>query len=181
MVSKTEAKIEKTSVGDKQYQVLNGTYYHSETPAALIVLLEKHRTCGDTVRLHYGDADGRDWLEENDVRGTLGRSMGPCKVPILIEQGKRGGPQLIDDRIVRLRVCLNDHIVRVRVCLTGREKEVYRHPAYNIPAVSLIPATELGYTVAAKVNGQIHARFKTVAEAGLYIAEMGFERIANDE
>lgn len=171
MSLKSTELICKTNLGLKQFQVLNYTHYHINTPAELIVLLEKHRLSGDTVRLYYGDtATGRDWMEENDVRGRLCRSMGPCKVPLLFGRGGRCGPAILDHCIVRLSVCQD-----------GKDKEVYRHPNYNIPAVSLIPDTELGYTVAAKVNGQIHARFKTVAEAGLYIAEMGFERIANDE
>lgn len=95
-----------------------GICYHVDTPPAVIEQLDRAYQSGARVRLFYGDAaTGEDWLSEYDVTGTLGRSTGQFKIPLIIANSRsHGGPGLIEHCIVRMLV-------------DGRE--VYRHPSYS--------------------------------------------------
>lgn len=77
------------------------------------------------LRLFYGDPEtGRDWMEEADVIGEVGRSTGAHKIPLLIEPGEDGGPGILTKNVVRLM---------------GAEsgKELYRHPKYHLPEMEI--------------------------------------------
>lgn len=89
---------------DKQYQVVNGTSYDARTPNDLVDLLEKARQNHHRIRLFYGDATtGRAWDEGIPERGTLGRSFGPIKAPLLIKTVRSwGGEHILDHCIVRV-------------------------------------------------------------------------------
>lgn len=89
---------------DKQYQMVNGTYYDARTREDLIALLEKVRQNHQRIRLFYGDAaTGKAWDDGFPERGTLGRSMGPTKVPLLIKTVRSwGGEAILDHCIVRV-------------------------------------------------------------------------------
>lgn len=56
------------------------------------------------VRIWYGDVEtGRSWNEEYSVTGTIGRSTGNIKIPILISNARSyGGRSLLDDCIIRI-------------------------------------------------------------------------------
>ena len=65
------------------YKVVNGTSYDSRTPDRLIAELETAMRHNKKVRIFLGDTEtGRDWLEEYDVYGLVGRSGGSVKVPL---------------------------------------------------------------------------------------------------
>lgn len=98
---------------------LNGTTYHDETPKEVAQALEDARAKMQRVRIFYGDRiSGRDWCEENDVTGRIGRSCGPEKVPILSHHARSiGGGAILDHCIVRLQI-------------DGRE--VWRHANYGV-------------------------------------------------
>lgn len=91
--------IEQTSHGNTvRYQRLpSGTCYHEDTPQEVIALLEEVQGTQRKIRLYYGDpATGQSWFDENDVIGTIGRSCGKIKVPLLIEPGESGGLAILD-------------------------------------------------------------------------------------
>jgi len=70
---------------ETKYKVVNGTSYHKETPDKVIDWLETVRERGTRVRIFCGNKEtGECWHEEFDVTGTVGRSMGPVKIPLLI-------------------------------------------------------------------------------------------------
>ena len=106
----------------------NGTMYKEATPWAVINILESLRQHGDLVLLDYGDRDtGASWGEQNDVEGTVGRSTGPNKIPLLIGHGPDddgiGGPAMLDDCIVAITRVNDDD---------GPEGYVlYEHPKYH--------------------------------------------------
>ncbi len=134
------------------YQVVNGTSYDSRTPKQIVDILERYRENRQFIILHYGDTEtGKDWLEEHDVRGRIGRSGGTEKVPLMVESGQIGGPQLLDHCIVRIRT---------------HGKELYRHPLYHTGTVEVKDKEVL-------VNGQVHARFKTNRQALSWKKRMG--------
>lgn len=134
-----------------------GTWFHEQTPRELREAIDKAMEKGANVRIHLGDPEtGRDWLEENDVQGKFGRSMGPLKVPLLVEKGEIGGGALLDHCVVRLVV-------------SGRE--AWKHPNWHLPKLEFRPSSMEGYSTEILADGAVHARFKTERQADKW---MGF-------
>jgi len=98
-----DAKIVK--YGDKSYKVVNGTYYHIDTPDRVITALEGARHNRWRIRLDYGDVKtGRSWGEVCDITGYVGRSTGKIKIPILVYNSRSfGGAAILDDCILSVR------------------------------------------------------------------------------
>jgi hypothetical protein len=105
----------KTIIYDR---IPSGTCFHEETPGEVRYILERARDEGHRLRLFYGDTEtGRDWLEELDIMGTIGRSTGTIKIPILIRNRRStGGPAILDHCIVKI---------------TRQHRVLYQHPKYN--------------------------------------------------
>lgn len=104
-----------------KYQEHNGTSYHIGTPIEIVRILERCRQSGDRIRLHYGNTStGQDWGETHNVTGTIHRSMGPVRIPILLR----------NNRSVSGGVILDQYIIRIR---SSRKEgsEYYRHPQYH--------------------------------------------------
>jgi hypothetical protein len=149
------------TINGQTYQVANGTFYHASTPVAVIRVLEAARADGKTIRIHVGDVNtGRDWLEEHDVKGTVGRSTGSIKIPLLIEKGEHGGSGLFDH-------C----IVKILSVASGRT--LYVNPNYTLGNLTLQTHSDVkGYTTEVHLNGAVHARFKDVFSACKWMTEM---------
>jgi hypothetical protein len=97
------------------------TLFHPQTPVDLCRRLERAREQNARVRIVLGDAaTGRAWLEEHDLIGRIGRSCGPMRVPLLLEEGESGGPALLDHCIVKL-IDLDRH------------KTLYCHGSFHVP------------------------------------------------
>lgn len=144
------------------YQVIDGTYYHQDTPAAVITILEQARRAGTRIRLRYGDTEtGWDWLDEFHVEGRIGRSMGPVKVPILLARRTSiGGPALLEHCVVKIRQ-------------TGKSgTTIYCHPKYTVPTLVVQRSSEPGYEAEVLADGKVHARFRTAAQANRWIETM---------
>lgn len=80
----------------------DGTFYHVATDPGLVRVLEACRHAGTRLRLTYGDPEtGRLWGDADE--GRLGRSMGPIRVPILLNNSRSsGGGAILDHCIVRV-------------------------------------------------------------------------------
>ena len=142
----------------------SGTYYREGTPRQVIDALENAMHTEKRVRLFYGDKEtGRDWGDENEVAGTIGRSTGTIKIPlILAKRTSPGGPGILVDCIVRLIV-------------NGRE--VYRHPKYHQPAYTVEASDLDGYAARVDADGKTVARFKTETGAQRWVAFMTGNRM----
>lgn len=163
--------------------IVNGTTYSTDTDPEVIRILEAARVSGDRVRLHYGhtrdtDCDGKpadlglDWLDTCDVRGSIGRSMGPVRVPILLHSRRSmGGASVLDSSIVLIRASPGGCVL-------------YRHPAYHTGTITLGPcvvapsegtpaAVAEAYRFEVCRNGEVQARFKSVEQARRYLGELG--------
>lgn len=165
-----ESKAQKTlsvireSEGDAKYQFVNGTAYHKDTPKAVVDALEKARQNGSRVRIWYGDKKtGKSWHEEWDTIGTIGRSNGTIKIPILLKSARSsGGGGLLDDSIVRLAV---------------GGKDVYRHPKYKDSEYKISADDSVkDYSHRVDIDGEEHARFKSQSRAQRYIDFMSGKR-----
>jgi hypothetical protein len=156
-----------TGVNFRDVAEPSGTYYRDTTPREVINALELARKSGARVRLFLGDKEtGRDWCEEYDVTGTIGRSTGPVKIPLLIASRRsHGGGAILTDCIIRLLI-------------DGRE--VYRHPKYHAPefVTRLIDPPSDGYAACVLANGKECAQFKTLAAAFRWVAFMRGERMS---
>lgn len=159
-----------TGVHFREVKQPSGTYYKDTTPPEVIRALEQAYDEDCRIRIFLGDSKtGRDWLEENDVTGTVGRSTGPIKIPLLIRTNRStGGGALLTDCIVRLLV-------------NGRE--VYRHPKYSIPLFSVFQEKPRQYKdvpwgVYLDKEKSPHARFKTEQAARRWVAFMRGERLS---
>jgi hypothetical protein len=109
---------------DATYQVENGTYYNKNTPKPVIDLLEMARKFRYYVWMRLGDRNtGRDWMDQWDLTGFIGRSTGPIRIPLLLATSRSmGGGGVMSDSIVRIVV--NDR--------RGRRHE-WKHPLYVVP------------------------------------------------
>ena len=108
------------------YKEVNGTSYHEQTNDQVVRVLERVRRQQYRIRVHYGDVEtGKDWNDQYDVTGTVGRSTGPIKVPLLIHNAmSHGGGSILDHCIVRIRY-------------SNKQKgrfDLYTHPKYHSEA-----------------------------------------------
>jgi hypothetical protein len=151
-------------------QIINGTSYNTSTPADVIRILEASRRCRTRLRIHYGSTDGpdagRDWLEECDVEGYVGRSCGPVKIPILVHNARSiGGAGILDARIVRIRSA------------RAGSPDLYRHERYHTGSITLktgnIEAGGKIFGAEIRVNERPHARFKDENAARTWLKKMG--------
>ncbi len=156
----------------KNYKVANATSFDARTPDEVVAVLENARLSRTRLHVSYGYTDGpnagKDWLEENDVHGYIGRSIGPIKVPILLSNRRSTGGGAI----------LEHCVVRVRTSAGGRI--LYQHPKYHygnleirnkVEPVSLPDGRVL--TVDVLRDGELHAAFENIAQARRWAKKLG--------
>jgi hypothetical protein len=147
----------------------SGTYYRDTTPRPVIDALEDAARSGERVRLFYGDpATGRPWLGEHDVAGTVSRSMGPIKVPILLASARSHGGGAI----------LTDHVVAV-VTSGGRIRCAHRNflpPVAKVEPCNTPGRPDLRFRVL--LDGGEQARFTTEPKARRWADFMTGRRMA---
>lgn len=124
---------------------------------------------GRRVRIWYGDETGRSWNDEHDVTGTIGRSTGNIKIPLLIKNSRSyGGCPLLDDCIIRI-----DDIQQKRT--------LFQHENFHVEKLEV--KTELGSEYPYKVmqhkdSGEVQnvANFKDIKTALRWIDFMNGNR-----
>ena len=143
-------------MGQDKYKVVNGTSYHKETPDAVINVLEAARKGGfKRIKLHYGDTEtGRDWKEEYDVTGYVGRSGGgQINVPILLHNTRSlGGGAILDHCIVKIKEAKGGRVL-------------YKHPKYQELNIDIVPSDMKEYEYNTVIDGQLHGRHKSMQSA----------------
>lgn len=143
------------------------TFYEPGTPEQVKRVLEDARVNHTRIRVFYGDQEtGRDWNEENDVTGTVARTMGPIHSPILVANSRSHGGS------IPLTNCI------VKIMETRTKRVLYQHPKYHSGTFTMRPvaadecptAPDLKFAV--DRDGKTHARFKTEKQAQRYIDRM---------
>lgn len=155
---------EKHANGINQYHQLDsGTCYNVDTPIRVVEEIEKARLSKTRIRVFYGDlVTGRCWMEENDTIGTVGRSCGRIKVPLLIRTSRSyGGGALLDSAIVKITV---------------KGRTVYEHQNFNMPMISIVVSHVPGYPAGVDFDYSRQANFKTREQAVRYVAFMEGKR-----
>jgi hypothetical protein len=138
---------------EKDYKVVNGTYYDPRTPDALIKVLEQARTNEKRILLTYGDPEtGISWGETEDIRGKIGRSNGTIKVPLLIEKGQHGGGSILDHAIIQVRS-------------EDGKTQLWTADNFKTPVVTVVPSDMPEYRHNVILNDILIARCKTTTEA----------------
>lgn len=138
------------------------TYFAPGTALKVRDILESARKTGRELRLFIGDTEtGRDWMGEHDRVGRIGRSMGPMKVPLLIGKDEFGGGAILTDCIVR-------------IIDADTLSELYRHPKYQEPNLTVSPEdySPGGYKFRVDRDGELQARFKKIGSAHSFVAFM---------
>ena len=121
------------------------------------------------VRLWYGDTKtGLSWMDEYDVIGTIGRSTGKQKIPLLIKNSRSsGGGGILCHSIIRIDVI-------------SSKRTIYEHPLFYVPLLTV--ATNNDNDTKNKCpfivlkDNELQARFKSEKQAYNYIDFMTGER-----
>jgi hypothetical protein len=117
------------------------------------------------VRIWYGDTKtGVSWLDEYDVTGTIGRSTGKQKIPLLIKNSRSsGGGGILCHCIIRIDVIKS-------------RRTIYEHPSFTVPTLGVYPNldedTKNKYPFIVSKNNELQARFKSEKQAKNYIGFM---------
>lgn len=148
-----------------EYKEINGTAYHASTPDEVVTILENARRYGWRLRLWFGDVEtGKAWDEEYDVLGTIGRSTGNIKIPLLIANKRSsGGGAILDHCLVKIQM------------VQGTKRVLYKHPTFHTSdfTISELTGEESCGEVNLKAEGYTHhtangANFKSFTSAERY-------------
>jgi hypothetical protein len=92
----------------KTYKIIDGFYFDEKTEENAIKEILKAYNGKYRIRIWYGD-EKKSWNEEHDVIGTIGKSTGTIKIPLLIKSSRSyGGIRILDYCIVRIDVNYGD-------------------------------------------------------------------------
>lgn len=137
-------------------------HFNEKTSQAVKDAINTAYTSKKRIRIFYGDTEtGRSWHEENNVCGTIGRSTGTKKIPLLIANSRSlGGSGILEQCIVAVKI---------------RNGFLYRHPNFQGGIWRVLPD---GEKFAVYVDGEFHARFTTEKRAVRYSEFMRGNRLA---
>lgn len=127
----------------KKYVVMGSLSVYEGTDIKVAQILNSYlNSYNERIRIFYGDKNtGRDWLEEYDNMGYIGRTTGNNKVPILIKtRNSSGGGAISTDSIVKIMV---------------GKRVLYKHPKYHCPQLKK-QRNSKGYSLLVKqLDGKI--------------------------
>ena len=121
------------------------------------------------VRIWYGDTKtGVSWMDEYDVVGTVGRSSGQAKIPLLINNCRSSGGGGI--------LC---HCI-IRIDVIGSRRTIYKHPLFSVPLLTVATNndndTKNKYPFIVLKNNELQAGFKNKKSAYNYVDFMTGKR-----
>ena len=140
------------------------TWYHSETPEKVRRVLEKARKDGAVLRIFIGDRKtGKDWCDEHDVIGRIGRSTGLLKAPLLLAHGEFAGGIMLDSCILKIQSVPDGKVLY--------QDELYQEPNLKIRA-KRTRLNDTTYTHEVLRDGEVISRFTGMGKAAQYVAFM---------
>ena len=137
-------------------------YFNDETSDKIKECIEYCYKSKLRLRIWYGDTKtGVSWLDEYDTIGTIGRSTGKQKIPLLIKSSRSSGGGGI--------LC---HCI-IRIDVISSRRTIYRHPLFNVPMLTVATNndndTKNKYPFIVSKNNELQARFKSEKQAKNYI------------
>jgi hypothetical protein len=137
----------------KTYKEVNGTSYTEGTPKEVIEVFENARNSKTRLKVYFGDTEtGKNWNEEHDTIGYVGRSAGSVKIPLLVYNSRSyGGGALLTDCILKIR--------------TTKGEVLYTHPKFKNPSIEIVPSDMKEYLYNTIVDGNLYGRHKTLKSA----------------
>jgi hypothetical protein len=151
-----------TDSTEKIYKVTeSNTSYHNETPDDLINVLERIRYRGQRVKFCYGDTNtGKSWNEENNIIGTIGRSTGTIKIPLLIATSRsHGGGSILTNCILKITE-------------TGTGVVLYQHPKFQQTVIKIVPSDLPEYQFNTMVNGSLYGHHHSLRSAQICMTKL---------
>ena len=137
-------------------------YFNNETNDGVKQCIEHCYNSKLRIRIWYGDTKtGLSWLEEYDMIGTIGRSTGQQKIPLLIKNSRSmGGVGILCHCIIRIDVI-------------SSRRTIYKHPLFSVPLLTVATNndndTKNKYPFIVSKNNELQARFKSEKQATNYI------------
>lgn len=150
------------TVNGKAYKVTeSNTFYPENTPDKVIDILERARYRGDRIQLFYGDIKtGKNWNEECETIGTIGKSNGTVKIPLLIATKRSmGGISISTDSIIGIKQGKNI---------------LYKAENFIENSYTIVNSDLQGYAKNTLIDGEIYGRHKTELSAKRLIAKLKF-------
>lgn len=144
-------------------------YFNDETNDGVKQCIEHCYNSNNRIRIWYGDTKtGVSWLDEYDTTGTIGRSTGRQKIPLLIKNSRSSGGGGI--------LC---HCI-IRIDVIGSRRTIYKHPLFYVPTLGVYPNldedTKIECPFIVLKYGTIQARFKSRKSAYNYVDFMNGKR-----
>lgn len=142
------------------------THFHPETIEPVRRAIQCAIDTRARVRLWQGDTKtGKAWPEEFDTIGTISRSCGMQRIPILLANSRSmGGPGLLDHCIIGIRIIGGQWL--------------YRHSLLDFGQWEIVPPVSPGFADGVSFNGALHAQFRKPGQALRYVQFMKGERNA---
>ena len=132
----------------------------------LISVILQYRGSDERLRIWYGDrVTGKSWNEEYDIMGTIGRTGGDFKIPILLNNSRSyGGGAILIGSLVRI-----DEI--------SSHRTLWKHEKFYVPEMELtFQDCGNGYNYHVYSEGKEIAGFKTENQAKRWIDFMNGKR-----
>ena len=148
------------TVNGKNYIVTeSNTFYNEKTKVEVINILEKIRYRGERIQIFYGDTEtGKNWNEEYDTFGTIGKSSGRVNMPLLIANKKSiGGGAILTNCIIAIKQSKN-----ILYKANNFVEDTYEIVKGDIPK----------YPFNTFINGELYGRHKTELSAKRLIAKL---------
>ena len=151
------------TVNEKKYKVLDNTYFHLDTPDNLCALICELISKRSKVKIFLGDPKtGENWNEEHDTIGTIGKSTGRIKIPLLVPSAY-GGTALMTDNIVEIYTLKDRH--NTRKCL-------YKCDKFKFSSIEIKEGNLPEYPYSVYVDGELYSNHKTERSAKLLLSKL---------
>ena len=150
----------------------NQFVFHKETLPQVATVLTSLNKSRERVRLFYGDVDnGKSWLDEHNMVGTIGKSTGIKPIPLIISNNRSMcGVALLAHCIIGIKTVAGQWLYKHPTFNTGKLKIIAfdRHSTRHDP-IDLLCTVER--------DGKPLASFKTIKRAENYISFMNGDRM----
>jgi hypothetical protein len=148
----------------RQYKVSeHGTAFHIDTDNEICRILDEAIQSKKRLKIYLGDTKtGRDWNEEYNTTGRIGRSTGTIKIPLMIHSSRSyGGAAILD-------YC----IVKIKDIATGRT--LFHVPNYYNGEFKIVPCNHLttDYTHSVMINDRLYSNHKSLRSAKLLVSKL---------